>query len=211
MFFALMESFVEVKKLLDSVSGRKTAEGFLLVLCALITALFITVFTLQRDRFLRLSAMARIGRRERHSRRSAEVYFPPALPAPKEEAREEIIIPKSVFDAERADSLISDKMAKNLIHKTEVVKTFGKKRTLVNIGELSRAFSDGERVDINRMKAVGLIPYDAFEVKVLAAGTLDKKLFVYANGFSKTAVKMIALSGGEALKVRSLRVKMPRF
>ena len=209
MFFGLMETFVEVKTFLDSVSGKKTADGFVFMLCALISVLVMTVFIVERDRFLRLSALARNIRRERRQVRIPTVYFPPSLPAPKEE-KEEILIPKTVYDAERADSLLSDKMAKNLIHKTNFIKVFGKKKRIVNLGELSRAFSDGERADINGMKARGLIPYDTFEVKVLASGTLDKKLFVFANGFSKTAVKMIALTGGEAVKLRSVRVKMPK-
>jgi ribosomal protein L18E len=44
---------------------------------------------------------------------------------------------------------------------------------------------------------------------VLADGILDKELRIYANDFSLSAVKMIALLGGEAVKVSTVRVKMP--
>ncbi len=210
MFYYLMETFAELKILLEAVSGERSANGFLLVLCALATGLVITVFIVERDRFLRLSALSRSIKRERRAPRNPRIYFPPALPEPKKEQRDDVIIPKTAYDGGRADALISDKMAKNLLHKTRSLKVFGKKKRVVNLGELSRAFSDGERVDINRMKAVGLIPYDTLEIKVLATGELDKRLFVLANSFSKTAIKMIALAGGEAVKVKSIRVKMPK-
>jgi ribosomal protein L15 len=55
------------------------------------------------------------------------------------------------------------------------------------------------------MKEKGLIPKDSFTVKVLARGVIDKPLTVLANSFSICAVKMIALTGGEAKRVRSTK------
>ena len=186
-----------------------TYEGaeFLSFLVLLTLVLSFTAILLERDRFLRLAVVFKTRKRKKEE--GGVFTFPNPMPKEKlEEAFREI--PKSSLDAASADELISDKMAKNLIHKAPSIKTFGNKKRIVNIGELSSAFADGERVDINRMKAVGIVPYNTFKVKVLASGELDKKLFVYANGFSKTAIKMIALKGGEAILAHSERVKMPR-
>ena len=187
-----------------------TYEGveFLSFLILLTIVLAYTAILLERDRFLRLAVVFRARKRKKEDAGTVILFPYPMTKEKLEEAFAEI--PKSSLDAASADELISDKMAKNLIHKAQSIKTFGNKKRIVKIGELSSAFSAGEHVDINRMKAVGIIPYNTFKIKVLASGELDKKLFVYANGFSKTALKMIALKGGEATLVHSERAKMPR-
>ena len=110
-------------------------------------------------------------------------------------------------DMPKADSLISDTMAKNLIKRSSCgIKTAGYKKAIVNIGVISANFSSEDTVDINKLKEKKLIPEDAGYVKVLADGIVDKPLFVYANAFSLSAVKMIALTGGEAVKVTSAKM-----
>ncbi|MBR2965343.1 MAG: uL15 family ribosomal protein [Clostridia bacterium] len=110
--------------------------------------------------------------------------------------------------AERADELISDSLAKNLIVKEEEpIYTTGRRKNIINVDTLSSEFSDGDRVDINALKAKNLVPYDTAYLKVLARGVIDKPLRVYANDFSLAAVKMIALTGGEAIKVVTIRKK----
>ena len=107
-------------------------------------------------------------------------------------------------DVERADSLITNSMAKNLIKKSEAqIYTDGKKRVIINIDTLSDNFSCGDRVDINSLKAKGLIISDASYVKVLARGRIDKPLKVYLNDYSLAAIKMIVLTGGEAYRVQT--------
>ena len=81
------------------------------------------------------------------------------------------------------------------------IKTKGNKRAIVNIDTLSENFEDGARVDINVLKERGIIPPDSGSYKVLARGILDKPLVIYANDFSISAVKMIALTGGEVYRV----------
>ena len=51
------------------------------------------------------------------------------------------------------------------------------------------------------MKEKKLIDKRAKTVKVLARGTLNKPLIVKAGDFSKTAVEMILLTGGNAVHV----------
>lgn len=109
-------------------------------------------------------------------------------------------------DAERADNLISDSLAKNLLRKDDIrIESDGRKKRIINVDTLSENFASDERVDVNVLKAKKLIPADTAYIKVLARGVIDKPLRVYANDFSLSAVKMIALSGGEAVKVVTVR------
>ena len=106
-------------------------------------------------------------------------------------------------DVERADTLITDSIAKTLIHTDDApIFTEGRKRFCINVDDLSESFDPNERVDVNILKSRGLIPSDIGYLKILGRGTLDKPLRVYANAFSLTAVKMIVLTGGEAVKVK---------
>ena len=110
--------------------------------------------------------------------------------------------PMFSVDVERADSLITDSLAKNLLKKdNDVILTDGYAKEIVNVDTLSEVFESGERIDVNSLKEKGLISEDTLYIKVLARGSVDKALTVYANDFSLTAVKMIALTGGEAIKV----------
>ncbi len=112
-------------------------------------------------------------------------------------------------DCEHAETLISDESAKSLIHRSEIkIQTEGRCRAIVNIDTVSESFSEGDVVDINAMKEKGIIPKDAHSVKVLARGIIDKPLTVMANSFSLSAVKMIALTGGSAIKCKTERKKM---
>ncbi len=114
------------------------------------------------------------------------------------------------MDAERADALISNSLAKDLIGTgEECILTSGRRKSVINIDTLSESFSAGERVDVNILKSMNLVPYDTAYIKVLARGMIDKPLFVYANDFSSTAVKMLALTGGRAIRVSTVKYKEP--
>ena len=111
-------------------------------------------------------------------------------------------------DAERADTLISDSLAKTLIAtEAEPIYTDGRRKRIINVDALSTHFKAGERVDVNILKERGLVPADTAYIKVLAGGIIDKPLTILANDFSLAAVKMIALTGGEARRVITIRKK----
>ncbi len=112
------------------------------------------------------------------------------------------------IDALHADSLISNSLAKTLICEgVERVYTSGNKKCTVSMDVLSCNFKAGARVDINSMKEKGIVPKNASCVKVVARGSIDKPLFVYANDFGTTALKMIALSGGKSYRVKTGKIK----
>ncbi len=112
------------------------------------------------------------------------------------------------IDAAHADALISNSLAKALLYEAESrVYTSGNRKYAVGIDVLSRNFKAGARVDVNSMKERGIVPKNAAYVKVLARGSVDKPLFVYANDFGPTALKMIALSGGKSYRVKTGKIK----
>ncbi len=110
-------------------------------------------------------------------------------------------------DAARADALLTDTMAHRLVEKQPIcVTTHGSRKVILNVGLLNKTFEAGERVDVNVLKEKYLIPYDTGYLKILADGYLDRALEVYADSFSLQAVKMIALTGGHAYKVKTVRL-----
>ena len=56
-------------------------------------------------------------------------------------------------------------------------------------------------VNLESLKARNLLPKKCNYFKVLARGTLDKKLTFEANDFSKDAIKMILVTGGKVVKI----------
>ncbi len=104
-----------------------------------------------------------------------------------------------------AEVLISDATAKQLVALAEVrggSRAGRGKRSYVNLDTVCANYREGEKVDLDSLKAKGLIDKKAAAYKVLARGSLDKSLTVEANDFSLPAVKMIALTGGKVIKVR---------
>ena len=111
-------------------------------------------------------------------------------------------------DSDRADILITDSLAKSLLVKRgEVVFTDGREEGMISIGMISDNFSAGDRVDVNILKSRGLISADTSYLIILSGGRIDKPLNVYANEFSLSAIKMIALTGGQAIKVTTQKQK----
>ena len=72
--------------------------------------------------------------------------------------------------------------------------------TLTMHDTLSEHFASGDVVNLETLKAKGLLTAKVDFVKVLARGMLDKSLTVEAQDFSADAIKMIILTGGRAVK-----------
>jgi large subunit ribosomal protein L15 len=67
---------------------------------------------------------------------------------------------------------------------------------IVNVGELEKAFNDGDTVDAATLRKVGLAKGAADGVRVLGDGELTKRLIVKARHFSKSAAEKITAKGG---------------
>ncbi|CAN5368883.1 50S ribosomal protein L15 [soil metagenome] len=74
-----------------------------------------------------------------------------------------------------------------------------KEFAIVNLDDLDKLFKDGDEVTPEILAATGIIHKSRDGVKVLAFGTLTKKLKVSAHKFSKSAADAIVAKGGEAV------------
>jgi len=71
----------------------------------------------------------------------------------------------------------------------------------VNLQDLERRFDAGEEVTLDALRAKGLGTRKGVPVKVLAKGSLSKKLTVHAHAFSGAAREAIEAAGGSAVVV----------
>ena len=57
----------------------------------------------------------------------------------------------------------------------------------------------------NSLKEKGIVSPEVAYIKIISGGKIDKSLIVFANDFTLSAVKMIALSGGQAIKSLTMK------
>jgi len=74
---------------------------------------------------------------------------------------------------------------------------FATRYAIVNVSDLDR-FEDGDVVDAQSLKEIGLIKKTLDGVKILGKGDISKKLTVKASIFSESAKQKIEASGGKA-------------
>jgi large subunit ribosomal protein L15 len=67
----------------------------------------------------------------------------------------------------------------------------------VNVGDLDKAFKDGDKIDHAALATAGLANGPADGVRVLGNGEVTKKLFITANHFSKSAKEKIEAKNGK--------------
>ena len=73
---------------------------------------------------------------------------------------------------------------------------FAKEYAEVNIAQLNRS-EDGATVDPVALIEAGILKNVRDGIRILGNGTLEKKLTVIANGFTKTAEEKIVAAGGK--------------
>ena len=73
---------------------------------------------------------------------------------------------------------------------------------VVNLADL-KAFDEGATVDLEALKAKGLIPRKSRRVKILAKGEIDRSLKVVAHKFSAAASAAITAAGGTVEELSS--------
>ncbi len=83
------------------------------------------------------------------------------------------------------------------VPKRGFVNIFATKYATVNLAALN-AFEDGAVVDAQALKDAGLVKKSFDGIKVLANGTLTKKLTVKAAAYSEAAKAKIEAAGGKA-------------
>ncbi len=68
----------------------------------------------------------------------------------------------------------------------------------INVGLLEDVFDADATVDIDALRAHGIVPKKVKVIKILANGDLTKKLTVRAHGFSASAKQKVEAVGGVA-------------
>ena len=105
---------------------------------------------------------------------------------------------------EEVNRLLSDADADRL---TAAVYRKGEDRGVpqarVYLDDLSDAFADDSYVNLAILKEAHLVREDATSLVIYARGTLRKSLMIEADVFSLEAVKMISLTGGRAILIRT--------
>jgi large subunit ribosomal protein L15 len=71
----------------------------------------------------------------------------------------------------------------------------------INVGDLDRAFANGDEVTLETLRAKGVVRGRFDVLKVLGDGELSKKLKVAAHRFSKSAAEKIQKAGGEMVQL----------
>ena len=98
-----------------------------------------------------------------------------------------------------ADALFTDDVAK-VAMKHVVREHSGNKKTYINLDTICENFEDGAVVNLAALKEKKLIPADIGRIKILARGRMTKQMTIEADDFSMQAIKMIVLTGGEAVE-----------
>jgi large subunit ribosomal protein L15 len=78
------------------------------------------------------------------------------------------------------------------------VNIFAKNIVTVNVGVLDAKFEDGAVIDVEALKAAGIIKNGFDGVKILGNGNVTKKFTVKANAYSVAAKESIEAAGGKA-------------
>ena len=99
-----------------------------------------------------------------------------------------------------ADALFSDDVAK-MAMKHVTREHIGNKKTYINLDTICENFEDGATVNLAALKEKKLVPADIGRIKILARGRMTKQMTIEADDFSMQAIKMIVLTGGEAVEV----------
>jgi large subunit ribosomal protein L15 len=76
--------------------------------------------------------------------------------------------------------------------------TWDRKFHVVNVGDLDAHFKEGETVDQETLKKVGLANGPADGIRILGTGELTKRLVIKAHHFTKSAAEKITAKGGTA-------------
>ncbi len=66
----------------------------------------------------------------------------------------------------------------------------------INVATLDKVFAAGATVDVEALRAKGLVPKLAETIKILGEGELTKKLTIKAHRASETAKSKVAAAGG---------------
>jgi len=97
--------------------------------------------------------------------------------------------------------VLENETAENCIEVKDIDHIDEENFETVSLDTLDEHFADGQKVTLERLKKLALVPDDCNGIRVTAGSRISKPLIVYANEFTLPAVKMIALTGGRAIQL----------
>lgn len=74
----------------------------------------------------------------------------------------------------------------------------------IDIDDIAIYFNDGNLVNLEALKILNLLKEDTDGIRVVGRGNLDKSLIVEAYDFTESAIKMILIAGGKAIKLQEI-------
>ncbi len=100
--------------------------------------------------------------------------------------------------------VLSDELAEKCIERKNVETIDESKIETLKLDDIDAKFQDGNRVTLEKLKKVGLVSEECTGYAVTAGQRLTKPLIIVANDFKLSAVKMITLTGGRAIKLNKV-------
>ena len=74
----------------------------------------------------------------------------------------------------------------------------------IDIDDIAIYFNDGDLVNLETLRTLNFLKEDTDGIRVVGRGNLDKSLIVEAYDFTETAIKMILIAGGKAIKLKEI-------
>jgi len=102
---------------------------------------------------------------------------------------------------EQAGKAISDSAVNEYILRRERLPLEDENFANVSLDVIADAFLDGQTVNLQKLKAKGIVAEDYNGYKVTRGERLSKPLYIVADGISLAAAKMIVMTGGIAVKL----------
>ncbi len=96
------------------------------------------------------------------------------------------------------------------VPKTRGFKSLKPKLEVINLSEIEKNFKAGDIVDARKMIQAGIVRTAANGIKVLATGSISKKLTVRADAFSAKAKQAIIDAGGEVFEPKKVEKAAPK-
>ena len=100
--------------------------------------------------------------------------------------------------------VLSDELAEKCIESKNVESIDESYIETLKLDDIDAKFQDGNRVTLEKLKKVGLVSEECTGYTVTAGQRLTKPLIIVANDFKLSAVKMITLTGGRAIKLNKV-------
>ena len=80
-------------------------------------------------------------------------------------------------------------------------RSWDKDAHVINVGALDKACEAGAEINLDKLKADGVLKGTAEHLRVLGDGEIGKKLTVHAHHFSASAKEKIEKAGGQAVLI----------